>query len=245
MMQISSTHKSVWLSPRTADYVAALIREGDSFDYCKWLQKTCEREVQAAQAFAGSVPGEAAATQCNSIQGQGWRGTPPPAAQPLRLSTVLRGMALRQTGHADGDETSEARTRRRLENVVHAWGDFQSSRARDAVYGYLEAVFAIVAHYKVRRRTRKLLRHAFEFAELPFDENANPFTAIIRCTSADNVDSKTISKWARALRYVARYKAPGTRVKAFMKEAGGVNACADGYARCCAPDRRQSSHDKN
>ena len=25
------------LSPRTADYVAALIREGDSFDYCKWL----------------------------------------------------------------------------------------------------------------------------------------------------------------------------------------------------------------
>ena len=90
MMQISSTFKSAWLSPRTADYVAALIREGDSFDYCKWLQKTREGEVQAAQAFAGSAPGETAAMQCNSIQDRGWRGTPPPAAQPLRVRTLRR-----------------------------------------------------------------------------------------------------------------------------------------------------------
>jgi hypothetical protein len=34
-----------------------------------------------------------------------------------------------------------------------------------AVYGYLEAVFAIVGHYKVRRRTNKLLR-AIENARL-------------------------------------------------------------------------------
>jgi hypothetical protein len=61
-------------------------------------------------------------------------------------------------------------------------------------------VFAIVAYCKVRRRTKKLLRRAFEFAELPFDKNADPFTAIIRCTSDDNADSKTTSKWARALR---------------------------------------------
>jgi hypothetical protein len=52
---------------------------------------------------------------------------------------------------------------------------------------------AIVSHYKVRRRTSKLLRHAFEFAELPFDKNANPFTAVIRCTSNGNADGKTIS----------------------------------------------------
>jgi hypothetical protein len=39
-----------------------------------------------------------------------------------------------------------------------------------------------------------------------------------------------ISKRARALRYVARCKKPGTPLKAFMTEAGGVNACNTRYA---------------
>ena len=34
------------LSPRTAKYVAALIREGDNFDYHKWL-KPCSRATKA------------------------------------------------------------------------------------------------------------------------------------------------------------------------------------------------------
>jgi hypothetical protein len=100
-------------------------------------------------------------------------------------------------------------------------GPFQASRARDAVYGYLEAVFAIVEHYKVRRRTNRLLRHAFKFANLPFDRNADPFTAVIRCTCDGAADNKIISKWARALRYVAHCKKPRTRLKTFMKKAGG------------------------
>jgi hypothetical protein len=101
----------------------------------------------------------------------------------------------------------------------------------DAVYDYLQAVFTIVMHFKVRRRTKRLLRHGFEFADLPFDKNVDPFTAIIRCTCGNTADDKMISKWARALRYVAECKEPGTRLKALMKEAGGVNACATRYAR--------------
>jgi hypothetical protein len=81
------------------------------------------------------------------------------------------------------------------------------------------------------RRTNRLLRHAFEFANLPFDKNADPFTAVIRCTCGNAVDNKTISKWGRALRYVRSCKQTRTRLKAFMKEAGGVNACADRLAR--------------
>ena len=99
------------------------------------------------------------------------------------------------------------------------------------MYGYLEAVFAVVAHYKVWRKTKKLLRHAFGSAELPFDKKTDPFSAVIRCTCDDNADGKTISKWARALRYVARYKVPPTQLRMFMEEAGGVNACADRYAK--------------
>jgi len=107
------------------------------------------------------------------------------------------------------------------------------------VYVFLGAVFEMVMHYKVRRKTQKLLRHAFEFAELlPFDKNADPFTAVIRCTSGHSADSKTISKWARALRYVARCKVSPTQLKTFMKEAGGVNACADRYAKYLRRSRR-------
>ena len=95
-----------------------------------------------------------------------------------------------------------------LEKIRDAWDEFQASRTRDAVYGFLGAVFEMVMHYKVRRRTKKLLRHAFKFAELPFDRNADPFSTVIRCASDDNADNKTISKWARALRYVARCKKP-------------------------------------
>jgi hypothetical protein len=93
------------------------------------------------------------------------------------------------------------------------------------------AVFAIVAHFRVRRRTNRLLRRAFEFANLPFDKNADTFSGVIRCTSGRDVDSKTVSKWARALRYVARSKKPDIELSTFMKEAGGVNACANLYAK--------------
>jgi hypothetical protein len=178
MIETSSTFRAPpSLSPRTANYVAALIRQGDNFDYFKWLQTVREEESQ------------------------------------------------------------KARLRQRLEKIRDAWDDFQASRARDAVYKYLQAVLEIVEHYKVWRRTNKLLRHAFEFAEQPLDRNADPFTAVIRCTCDDNVDNKTISKWARALRYASRHKKPKMRLKTFMKDAGGVNACAAGYLKL----RRRSS----
>jgi hypothetical protein len=130
--------------------------------------------------------------------------------------------------HRDG---TRKRPKRWLKKVCNAWDEFQTSRARDAVYGYLEAVFGIVEHYRTRRRTTKLLRRAFEFADQPLDQNADPFTAVIRSTCGDAADNKMISKWARALRYVAKCKKPRAPLKAFMMEAGGVNGCADRYAK--------------
>jgi hypothetical protein len=137
-------------------------------------------------------------------------------------------------------EARSSRPARWLEKVSNAWDEFQASRARDTVYGYLEAVFGIVDHYRTRRRTNKLLRHAFEFADQPLDKNADPFTAVIRCTCNGQADNKTISKWARALRYAGLCRKPETRLKAFMKEAGGVNACANLYARYFGRARRGS-----
>jgi hypothetical protein len=220
------------MSPRTAKYVEALMREGDNFDYQKWLQQVREEEAQVKRAF--SVPGEHAATEIATPSStSNFRNPVPNAGRAVVLKAVPVSRPIWRL-HREG--TSKG-PKRWLEKVRDAWDDFQANRARDAVYGYLEAVFAIVEHYKARRRTKKLLRHAFKFANLPFDKNADPFTAVIRCTCGDAADNKTISKWARALRYASRRKKPEMRLKTFMKDAGGVNACAAGYSKL----RRRSS----
>jgi hypothetical protein len=231
-------------SPRTADYVSALIREGDGFDYCKWLQQVRAEEAQAKehpQTTTQQIVPEKINATVSTFDGR-------KASQKEKLFNgrmpIPKGIR-----HSHWKSlllsTSGTRIPTRLEMIRCAWDDFQANRARDAVYGYLEAVFAIVTHYKVRRKTKKLLRHAFKFAELPFDRNADPFTAVIRCTCADLAENKAISKWARALRYVARCKERKTPLKMFMKEAGGVNACASLYARRCKRDNRRSPRDRN
>ena len=231
MTQISSMFRSAGLTPRTADYVAALIREGANFDFGKWLQRIREEEHQATPARATYTLGDAR----NAELGRPFDPPNCPAAwQSSGPALMTRATPLpwliRRLSHERARRTAKAQVHRRLAEIQNAWDAFQANRARDAVYGYLEAVFAIVQHYKVRRKAKKLLRHAFKFAGLPLDNNADPFSAVIRCTSED-VDSKTISKWARALRYVSRCKVVPTRLRIFMKEAGGVNACSQRYAK--------------
>jgi hypothetical protein len=232
MTKTSFADNGALMPPRTAKYVEAIIREGDNFDYCKWLQRVREEEAQAKQPLAASASGELVSSQIGSRLGSpnNWAAQPS-ASAPLMIKTVPVPRATSRSTHKLRDNTPKARLRRWLEKIRDAWDQFQASRARDAVYGYLEAVFAIVEHYKVRRRTNKLLRHAFKFADQPLDKNANPFTAVIRCTCNDSIDRKTISKWARALRYARRRKKPEMRLKTFMKDAGGVNACAAGYSK--------------
>jgi hypothetical protein len=217
-------------SARTAKYIHALVREGDSFDYDKWLERVREQEADAKQAEAGTSGELTAAQIAGPIKTSGNQHVRPNPALSLIPKTLQVPIARRPHRQAKS-ATTKARLRGWLEKVRCAWGEFHPSRRRDAVYGYLEAVFGIVEHYRVRRRTNRLLRHAFEFGNLPFDTNADPFTAVIRCTCGNTVDNKTTSKWSRALRYVARSKQPDIGLQAFMKEAGGVDACADGYAR--------------
>jgi hypothetical protein len=228
------------MSPRTAKYVEALFREGDAFDCNKWLQRVREEEAEAKQILAASASGEPAPIQIKCpISTSNFPNASSPGAV-IKSALVPRAIwRLHHKAISNGPTWA-------LKKISAAWGEFQASRARDAVYAYLEAVFAIVMHYKVRRRTKRLLRQAFSFSDLPIDKKADPFTAVIRCTSGGAADNKMISKWARALRYSARCKEPGTRLKAFMKAAGGVNACATRYAklkqRPNRPPRRAKSN---
>jgi hypothetical protein len=223
MMPISSPFRNQSLmSARTAKYVEAMIRQGDGFDYDMWLKRVREEEAQAKQLSAASGAG------APLVQIKG----PISASNVLKpaVSAVIKGVAVPRTIWRPRHEVRVNGPARWLKRVADAWGEFQANRARDAVYAYLEAVFAIVDQYKVRHRTNKLMRHASEIAGLPLGKNADPFIAVIRCTCDGAADSKMISKWARALRYAAIRKRPEMRLKAFMKQTGGVNECAARYA---------------
>jgi hypothetical protein len=219
-------------SPRTAKYVEARIREGDDFDYRKWLRRVREEETQAKQIPAAFSPTESEVLEIGDLTNTPDRGDtrvnsrPPLQIQWAPIPRVLYRSSQKATGKSPKD-----RLRQRLVVVCNAWDEFQECRKRDAVYGYLRAVFALVTDYKGRRRTKRLLRRTFQFAGLPFDKNSDPFAAVIRCTSERNVDNKTISKWARALRYAAHCKKPRAQLKTFFKKMGGINACAERYAR--------------
>jgi hypothetical protein len=146
--------------------------------------------------------------------------------------------AVDRSDHKARRQSPKDRLRRRLIKVSDAWDDFQESRVRDAVFKYLAVVFDVVMDHRGQRRTKRLLRHAFQFAGLPFDRNADPFAAVIRCTSERKLDCKTISKYSRALRYAARCKRPRKPLKTFMKELGGIGACAERYTIYLGRGRR-------
>jgi hypothetical protein len=229
------------LSPRTANYVEAMIREGDDFDYNSWLEQVQAKEAQANRRLAPSNSSQVASavTQNKIKASHSWQPAHY-ATRPSMVRTTPMPRTAARPGPVASGTSSKDRLRRRLEKVQVAWREFQANRARDAVYDYLHAVFAIVVHFKVRRRTKRLLRHAFRFADLPFVQDADPFAAVIRCTSGDAANNKLMSKWARALRYAAKRKPANMQLKVFMKAAGGVNGCAAGYAdrrrthpRCC------------
>jgi hypothetical protein len=167
MTKTSFADRGALMSPRTAKYVEAIIREGDKFDFYKWLKGVREEGGQAKQVSTTSDSREAAQGQSGNRPSTFDNPDAPLRAAPTSMGNLLplpqptRQSTLKLRGNP------KARLRRWLEKVCNAWGEFQASHARDA----------------------------------------------------------------RALRYAAIRKPPEMRLKAFMKGAGGVNACADRHAK--------------
>ena len=72
----------------------------------------------------------------------------------------------------------------------------------NAIYGYLTAVFDLVAWWTAENRALERAHKALRLQRMcPFDDE-EPFAAIIRCTAdPTKVDKRTRSKWSRVLRY--------------------------------------------
>jgi hypothetical protein len=117
--------------------------------------------------------------------------------------------------------------RQDLCRVRDAWEVSQSSRDRDAIYYYLNAVFALVSWWSAERREVERAHLALQIRGLTRSGREHAFAAIIRCTADPaKADKRTRSKWSRVMRYAAAYKQPSEPLQQFIKRKGGINECA-------------------
>jgi hypothetical protein len=128
---------------------------------------------------------------------------------------------------------SKTALRHDLTRVRLAWEDCQASRDRNAIYGYLSAVFDLVMWWAAEGRAISRARWALQLHWLDLPTTDEPFAAIIFCTSdPGKVDKRTRSKWSRVMRYAAEYKPSSKPLAAFVGRKGGINKCAARFT-CC------------
>jgi hypothetical protein len=164
------------------------------------------------------------------------------AKDPLMLANT--NLRILSPSSSKGDDDSVAFTRQQILQIARildstfeqdelakartAWAKYQSSRKRDAIYGYLNAVFEIVGRWKdqhcVKASLRQALRTIMYGDAIRTDE---PFAVVIYCTSdSSKLDAKTRSKWSKALRCAERFKPNNQGLDQFIKARGGINECA-------------------
>ena len=97
--------------------------------------------------------------------------------------------------------------RQDLQRVRNAWEECQSNRSRDAIYGYLNAVYALVTWWAAEGQEIFRARRSLRLRGLDASAREGPFAALIRCTADPaKADKRTRSKWSRVMRYAAEYK---------------------------------------
>jgi hypothetical protein len=117
--------------------------------------------------------------------------------------------------------------------VRAAWADCQSTSDRDAIYPYLTAVFALMARWEREKRWEKSLLSALDLLTTPLHMKIGEAFGLIIYFTADRakVDDQTRSKFSRVLRFAAECKPKVESLKSFIKRHGGLNACAQQFAR--------------
>jgi len=119
-----------------------------------------------------------------------------------------------------------------IERLRERWQNVQASRARDAIYKYLRAVYEIVLCWKVEEQEIQRARRALKINGLAPPEEPEPFAAVIAASVSPNkLDRRQLSKYSRALRYAATCDCHPRKLKRFIKRRGGLNKCAAKFKR--------------
>jgi hypothetical protein len=144
----------------------------------------------------------------------------------------LRTLQARQSREQQSVPYSSEALRQDLQRVRDAWVECQANRDRNAIYGYLSAVYGLVAWWTAEGQEIDRARQALRLCRLEISAREDPFASIIRCTADPaKAGNRTRSKWSRALRYAAVYKSDSERLEEFIQRKGGINACADRFSR--------------
>jgi hypothetical protein len=122
---------------------------------------------------------------------------------------------------------------RDLERVQEAWDDCQNDRRRDAIYGYLKAVYDLVNWWSAEKCEVDRTRQALRLRGLQPWPREDVFAVMIRSTADPaRADKRTRSKWSRTLRYVQMQKDEKEPFTEFIKRKGGINECNARFGRC-------------
>jgi hypothetical protein len=148
------------------------------------------------------------------------------------MPSFLLPASLSKSAQNDAIPYSREALRQDLTRVRAAWQDVQSSRDRNAIYGYLIAVYALVAWWAAEGREVDRSHRALRTQMLKVSEREDPFAAVIRCTADPaKADKRTRSKWSRLMRYAAVHKPDSEQLDQFIRRKGGINACAARFSR--------------
>jgi hypothetical protein len=132
----------------------------------------------------------------------------------------------------EGIPYSSGAMREDLDRLRGIWDDCQASRDRNAIYGYLTAVYELVAWWTAEGREIDRARRALRLQRLEISGREDPFAAIIRCTADPaKADKRMRSKWSRVMRYAAAYKPDSEGLRRFVQRKGGINACTARFSR--------------
>jgi hypothetical protein len=154
-------------------------------------------------------------------------------------SSLLLFSFLSKSAQKNAIPYSAEAMRQDLGRVRNAWKDAQSSRDRDAIYGYLNAVYTLVTWWAAEGEEIPRARRALVLQRLKPTARESPFAAIIRCTAdRAKADKRTRSKWSRMMRYAAEHKLNFEPLDRFVKGKGGINACAARFSRVVGRRRR-------
>ncbi len=80
--------------------------------------------------------------------------------------------------------------RQDLERVRAAWDDCQASHDRNAIYGYLTAVYDLVACWTAEGRDVDRARRALRLQRLKVSDREDPFASVIRCADRPSFAKK-------------------------------------------------------
>jgi hypothetical protein len=145
------------------------------------------------------------------------------AVSPVRYLRIAPETHMRRIGGPHSSAVEDELLQARI-----AWKKYQSTRKRDAVYGYLGAVFKIVRRWRKESRAKASSHQALRATgRASRIRNLEPFGVVIFCTSDPRiVDAKTRSKWSRVLRYAERFKPDTLSLAQFIQSNRGINECA-------------------